>query len=152
MYNKNDENWSCVYFLLSPQSGVRTSKSASAPQETLLWWNFCIPVLTPNLRATSWVTAEACSTSSLSSCLTMDNLMRLSLVRSVTYVYFQSQAAIYNHLLVDWLVDAEPKYLIAVQPIPANEVKKTCTGIFVKMFCTMLMRQKSFFGFGHLSI
>ncbi|XP_011487636.1 target of Nesh-SH3 isoform X6 [Oryzias latipes] len=24
--------------------------------------------------------------------------------------------------------DAEPKYLIAVQPIPANEVKKTCTG------------------------
>lgn len=26
------------------------------------------------------------------------------------------------------VLDAEPKYLIAVQPIPANEVKKQCTG------------------------
>lgn len=25
-------------------------------------------------------------------------------------------------------IDAEPKYLIAVQPIPTNEVKKQCTG------------------------
>lgn len=27
------------------------------------------------------------------------------------------------------ILDAEPKYLIAVQPIPANEVKKQCTGV-----------------------
>lgn len=26
------------------------------------------------------------------------------------------------------LLDAEPKYLIAVQPIPTNDVKKHCTG------------------------
>lgn len=25
-------------------------------------------------------------------------------------------------------LDAEPKYLIAVQPIPTNDVKKHCTG------------------------
>lgn len=25
--------------------------------------------------------------------------------------------------------DAEPKYLIAVQPVPTNEVKKKCTGV-----------------------
>uniref|UniRef100_A0A3B3XRQ8 Fibronectin type-III domain-containing protein n=1 Tax=Poecilia mexicana TaxID=48701 RepID=A0A3B3XRQ8_9TELE len=28
--------------------------------------------------------------------------------------------------------DAEPKYLVAVQPIPANEVKKQCKGFFLK--------------------
>lgn len=27
-----------------------------------------------------------------------------------------------------YFLDAEPKYLIAVQPIPVNEVKKQCTG------------------------
>jgi len=26
--------------------------------------------------------------------------------------------------------DAEPKYLVAVQPIPTNDVKKHCTGTF----------------------
>ena len=25
-------------------------------------------------------------------------------------------------------LDAEPKYLVAVQPIPTNDVKKQCTG------------------------
>lgn len=37
----------------------------------------------------------------------------------------------YNLQFVLLISDAEPKYLIAVQPIPANEVKKQCTGMSV---------------------
>lgn len=69
------------YLLLSPQWDARTWKFVSAPQETPLWWSFCVPTLTPSLRATSWATAAACSPSSSFSCLRTGNRMRLSLVR-----------------------------------------------------------------------
>lgn len=46
------------------------------------------------------------------------------------YIVFAAEAQRkYNLQFVLLLLDAEPKYLIAVQPIPANEVKKQCTGI-----------------------
>lgn len=69
--------------------------------------------------------------------------MRLSLVRlggvvlqsnsfkiNVKIISVEFKRKITTNVTFLLRLDAEPKYLVAVQPIPANEVKKQCKGMF----------------------